>query len=172
NFVYVIMNGFSQAVISFVGQNVGARNYNRVKKVTIYALISGIVCGIIIGNLVALFGRNITSLFSKTPEVIDASMIKMNIVSRLYFLCSIVEIFVGAQRGMGNSLTPTLISIFAICGTRLIWIFTIFNVAKYHTLGVLFTCYPLSWAICAIGQIIAFVILFKKNKKKCEQGIE
>ena len=61
---------------------------------------------------------------------------------------------------------------FAICGTRLIWIFTIFNVAKYHTLGVLFTCYPLSWAICSIGQIIAFVILFKKNKKKCEQSIE
>lgn len=72
----------------------------------------------------------------------------------------------GAIRGLGSSMAPMIITIAGVCGLRILWIYTIFQMPQYHTLESLFISYAISWAITFIAQLITFFILYSKQKKR------
>ena len=90
----------------------------------------------------------------------------MTYVCQFYFMCGVMECMTGALRGMGASLVALLISVIGVCGVRLGWIFTIFRMEQFHSLDSLYFSYIISWGACISSQVIAFAILYKKEKRR------
>ena len=161
--VFNIMESFYTAGSSFIGQNFGAGKKKRIKKSyfisTGYALISALVSGIVL----FFFGRSVLSIFTTDPEVIDAAMLKLNIMRFSYLLCPFMDNTITASRGIGKSFMPTAIVVTGSCVFRIFWVYTVF--ARFMTVPSLYIVYPISWAITAIAEIIYFMYAFKKLTK-------
>ncbi len=166
-FVYVSMNGFYQSAMNFAGQNYGAKKFDRIKK-TLFITIGGAVfCGLFFGLSAYAFGEQLLSIYiTDSSLAIKYGLQRMAIISVLYFLCGIMDTTTGVIRGMGYSMITLFITVIGACGLRILWIFTIFSIPEYHTPTCLFLSYPLTWAITTIAEIIAFIVIYKKEMKK------
>lgn len=161
-FVYMAMNAFHHTTLAFMSQNFGAGSYKRLKKVILCGIGCVTVTGIVLGNLEFVFGRYLLKIYTDSPEVIEAGMIRLTYICTLYFLCGLMDVMVGVMRGIGYSVMPMIVSLCGACGLRLLWIGTGFRLAEYHTPGWLFVSYPVSWAITFIVHVICFLVV--KNK--------
>ncbi len=166
-FVYVCLNAFYQATVNFVGQNFGAKRFDRIKKTVLICSASVTVVGIVTGFLAYFFGEQLLSIYiTDSPEAIEFGIIRLGFICLPYFLCGLMEISTGALRGMGSSLSPMIISILGICGVRIAWIYTIFGIERFHTLECLYASYIVSWTITFIVQFIVFFAVYKKHVKE------
>ncbi|MDD6327308.1 MAG: MATE family efflux transporter [Lachnospiraceae bacterium] len=164
-FVYVSMNAFHQATISFTSQNVGAGKLDRINKILIWAETCVFVVGFALGNLAALFGRPLLSIFTQSAAVEDAGMKRIMVICTTYALCGMMDVMVGSLRGLGYSVMPTIVSLIGACGLRLLWIFTFFRIDKFHTLTSLYLTYPASWIVTTIAHVICFIIVRRKIER-------
>lgn len=164
-FVYVSMNAFHQATISFTSQNVGAGKLERINKILIWAETCVFVVGFALGNLAALFGRPLLSIFTQSAAVEDAGMKRIMVICTTYALCGMMDVMVGSLRGLGYSVMPTIVSLIGACGLRLLWIFTFFRIDKFHTLTSLYLTYPASWIVTTIAHVICFIIVRRKIER-------
>lgn len=162
-FVYMGMNSIYQTSLSFTSQNMGAKQYDRVKKIfwTCVGVVIGV--GLFLGVGAWLFGDKLLRLYTSEPEVIKYGVERLGVVSATYFLCGIMDTMVGGLRGMGYSITPMVVSLTAVCILRMIWIATIFQ--SIHTPVILYLSYPVSWIFAAIGHYINYLYAMKKLKK-------
>ncbi len=168
-FVYISMNAVYQTSITFVGQNYGAGEYKRIKKVVFQCLGIVIFIGLFLGNLVYIFGEPLMRIYSKNPEVIAAGMVRIKYICTIYFLCGMMDTMVGALRGIGKSVLPMIVSLTGACALRLVWIATIFKL--HRTPEMLYIAYPISWTITLSVHILCFVIAYRHLKKvhiKCK----
>lgn len=162
-FVYMGMNAVYQTSLSFTSQNMGAKQYDRVKKIFWTCVRVVIVVGLVLGVGAWIFGDKLLRLYTDEPEVIKYGVERLGVVSATYFLCGIMDTMVGGLRGMGYSITPMIISLTAVCILRMIWIATIFQ--SIHTPVILYLSYPVSWIFAAIGHYINYLYAMKKLKK-------
>jgi len=161
-FVYVAMNSFYQAAITFTGQNYGAGKCDRVDRITVWCIAFAVGSGLILGNLVYLMGPQLISIYSPgDPAVVQAGMIRMSYISRAYAICGIMEAMVGVLRGLGRSVGPMVVSLLGSCVLRLIWVATIFKL--YPTPGTLFLAFPVTWVITGGCHLIFFFKIRKKS---------
>lgn len=153
-FVYTAMSAVYQTALSFISQNMEAKNYQRVSR--ILQLCLGIVAaiGLVIGNGTLLFGKELLGIYSSNQEVVAYGLMRMEVVCTTYFLCGIMDVIVGSLRGMGYSFVPMMISLLGVCGFRIVWILTVF--AWEHTLFALYISYPISWIITSVIQLICW----------------
>ena len=165
-FVYVAMNAFSQATVAFVSQNVGAGKYERINKVVLRAQMSVLAIGLIMGNGVYFFGETLLGLYSGSPDVITAGMVRFSIVCTTYALCGVMDSMVGALRGLGCSILPTVVSLLGACVFRIVWISVLFRTEAFHTIKTLYWAYPISWTLTASVHIISFIIVRRKLKQR------
>lgn len=161
-FVYVSMNAFHHATMSFMSQNYGAGKYDRLKKVVLCGVASVTVTGLLLGNIVILFGRQLLSLYTSSPAVIDAGMIRLRYICVLYCLCGMMDVMVGALRGIGYSVMPMIVSLCGACGLRLLWIATVFQIEEYHIIETVFLSYPISWLVTFLVHLICYLAVRKK----------
>ena len=159
-FLYVSVNSFTQACMSFTSQNYGVGKYKRMDKVLIDCLILSSGIALVMGGGAYLFGTEILQIYTGDPEVIRCGMEILSITTVPYFLCGIMDLFPGALRGMGCSAVPMILSVIGTVGTRIVWIFGIFP--QHRSLYVLFISYPGSWIITIILQVICYLIMRKK----------
>lgn len=164
-FVWVAMNAFHQAAITFTSQNVGAGKYERINKILYAAQGSVLMVGLVLGNLALFFGDTLLGMYSSSAEVIQAGMMRLNVVSRTYALCGMMDVMVGSLRGMGYSVMPMIVSLIGACGTRLFWIFTFFKMEQFHTITSLYMTYPVSWILTLLTHVICFGIVRKNFPK-------
>lgn len=164
NFVYIAMNALYQAALNFTGQNVGAKKYDRIARILGVCLVSVTIVGVAFGGLSYLFAKSLLGIFTVDPDVIAIGIIRMGYVCIPYFLCGIMEVFVGCLRGMGYSVLPMLASIAGVCGIRITWIYTVFAVD--HRLETLFISYPASWSITAFVHLACFLYISRKFTHK------
>jgi len=163
-FAYVALNSFSQAAITFTGQNVGADRWNRVKKVMGSCTLSVLITGVVVGGILVLAGRPLLHLYTSDMVAIEAGMMRLWWMAGTYFLCGWMDMMVGMLRGMGRSVTPMLVSLVGVCGVRIVWILTVF--AMYKKLWVVYASYPTTWFFTAIVHLICFVVIYRGELKK------
>ena len=168
-FVYIAMNSFYQTTLSFVSQNYGAKQYKRISKIVISGLVCVTITGLVLGNLVVLFGKPLLSIYSSSAEVIQVGMLRLQVICAFYALCGIMEVFVGGLRGIGYSVMPMLVSLVGACGLRLVWIATIFQIPKFHSMGTIYTSYPITWLITLLVHAVCFMYAKKKMQKRIVQ---
>lgn len=165
-FVYVLMNAFHQSALNFTGQNVGAMNYKRVKKILFICLGCVSVAGLVSGGLVYIFGKQLLSIYiTDSPEAIAYGMTRLSLICLPYFLCGLMDTTTGAIRGMGVSLSPMIITILGVCVFRIGWVFTVFQLPQFHTPSCLYFSYTVSWSVTFLIELLAFFMIYKKRAK-------
>jgi Na+-driven multidrug efflux pump len=167
-FVYMAMNAFYQATISFTSQNYGAKQYKRIYRILFAGEVCVTITGIVLGNLAVYFGHTLLGIYSESPDVIAAGMIRLKIICSVYALCGIMDVFVGALRGIGYSIVPMIVSLVGACGLRLLWIATVFQIPTYHSLRTIYLSYPITWTITLLVHALTFFILARKVLKTDE----
>ena len=168
-FVYVCLNAFQQSAVNFAGQNAGARQYRRVRQTLWICLGCVTVVGLVLGSLAYMFGPTLLSIYiTDSAEAISYGMIRLAYICLPYFVCGLMDVTTGALRGIGASFVPMLISILGVCGFRIVWIYTIFQVPEFHTPQCLFFSYLVSWVITFIAKLIAFFVVYRKQAKAAQ----
>lgn len=158
-FVYVGMNAFHQAAISFTGQNLGAGKYERINKILYTAEVCVMIVGIVLGNAAVFFGKPLLGLYTSSPDVVAAGMKRLNVISRTYALCGMMDTIVGSLRGLGYAVMPMIVSLIGACGLRLLWIFTFFQMEMFHSVTSLYATYPVTWTITFAAHLMCFAIV-------------
>ena len=175
-FVYTSMNAVSSATTTFAGQNVGAKRYDRIKGILLDSCIITIVISVVLGTFILLLGRPLSALYTRDPVVVEYAIERMTVILPIYFVCGIVENFVGCLRGMNYAIVPMIPSFLCIGAYRIIWVYTAFKTNA--TTFMLYISYPISWGLNLLLDIGLFayaynkVIRLSKNmreyKKLCE----
>ena len=165
-FVYVSMNAFHQAAISFVSQNMGAGKWKRMTRTAIWCLICVTITGLVLGLTTVFFGPILLGIYSSKPNVIEAGMVRLAIVCGTYFLCGIMDVMAGVMRGYGYSVVPMIVSLVGACGLRLFWIFTFFKLPVFHTPDMLYMTYPVSWILTGFVHILCYLCIRKRFPKE------
>lgn len=170
SFLYVAMNSFHQTALNFTGQNVGAGNYRRVKQVLFTCLGCVATLGTAVGVGCYGFAPQLLSLYIPgAEEAIYWGTVRMSYILLFHALCGIMDVSTGCLRGMGASLSPTLISVFGICGIRIGWIMTLFRLPQFHTPQSLYASYPVSWVVTFLGQMLLFIIIYRRRTRNLQQ---
>ena len=166
-FCFVTVNGFHQAAVNYIGQNVGAQQFDRVKKIFRLCVIYASLAGLIVGGAVTIFRRPLLSIYiTDSPEALQIGMNRVFFTSMPYFIYGLLDAAAGSLRGMGASAISMLISVMGICGSRLLWIFTVFQIPAMHTPECLYTSYPISWILTVIAEFVAFPIIYRKMRER------
>lgn len=163
-FIYTCMNSFYQAVISFVSQNLGAGDYQRIRRSTMTGLICVLAVGLPLSMLARNFAPLLLNIYSDSPEVIAAGVDRASIMLLLYVVAGVMEVMAGAVRGIGYSVLPMVVSLVGACGLRLIWIATVFQIPAYHHITTVYWSYPISWCLTFLTHTVCYIWGMKKLK--------
>lgn len=160
--VFCVVSGFGQAATTFVGQNYGAGNFQRCKRVTWLSMGLSAIFMQTLCFAILFFAEGILSLFNSDPEVIRLGVIRLWYIVAPELINVLMEGLSGALRGYGISLTPAIITLVCVCGVRVVWVFTAF--AKIPTYATLMAVYPISWLITTIVLVAAYFHHVKRLK--------
>jgi len=159
-FIYVGMNAFHQAAVTFTSANVGAGKYSRIRRCMLGCLLLVTLVGVGLDSIALFFGKGLLGVYSTDPEVIAAGFIRVKLFGCTYFLCGIMEVFCGVLRGMGASIMPMIVSVMGACAFRIFWIYAILPLAP--SLQMLYYSYPVSWILTGGVHLICYLVLLKK----------
>ena len=163
---WMAINAFGIAATTFVGQNYGARLYDRVRSGVKISLWMGGVMTILISGLFLLLQDKGLMLFTTDQEVLSIGVEILLILVPTWITYMPIEILSGVMRGCGKTLIPTIITVVGICVLRALWLEIV--PAMNHTLLSVFFCYPLSWVITSAAIIIYYFFgdVLPKRKKQ------
>lgn len=156
-FAFLPIMSFSMALTTFVGQNLGAKEYDRVRKGAKFGLVSGIILAQITGIVIWTLAPVLISMFSDTPEVIAIGVERARIISLFYFLLSASHLLSGILRGLGKTKVPMYVMLVAWCLIRITY--ATVTLRFIPDIRVVFWAYPLTWAISTI----AFIWYYKSH---------
>ncbi|MBR4161966.1 MAG: MATE family efflux transporter [Solobacterium sp.] len=162
DYVYVFVDSFPKAAITFTGQNYGAKNYANIKKILMHCLLITTAGSVLIGCFCTVYGKYLLYLFTNEQSVIEAGLYRLRWVTFFLFLNGILDVIVGSMRGMGYSSVPTIITMIGIVGIRLSYIFLVF--ARIRTLSSLYLCFPLSWLVTSVIQLCLWHHIYVTQK--------
>ena len=158
--VYDVMQAFYTACGSFIGQNYGAGKKDRIRRTFLISTAYAFGAGLLLGLGLLLFGRPFLSLFTTDPQVMDAGMYRLTVMSVSYCVSAFMDGAIAASRGLGKSAVPMVIVILGSCVFRIIWVYTVF--AWFGTITSLYLLYVFSWTITAAAEIIYFIRIYRQ----------
>ncbi len=167
-FIYTAMNSFYQTALSFTSQNFGVKNFKRINRIMLYCQGLVLATGAVLGAGALAAGSTLLGIYNSEPEVIQFGLTRMWIICTTYYLCGMMDVFVGGLRGMGYSVPPMIVSISGACAFRVIWIYTVF--AMNRTLQTLYISYPVSWALTGAVHCVCFIVIKRKLERKMGSG--
>ena len=161
-----------QASINFVGQNIGAGKYDRIKRIVFLSLAIVIVLMLVMSAATLIFGEELLNIYEPGKvDVIAAGMERLYITTTTYVLLGIMDILCALVRGMGLAVQPMLVSLIGSCALRIVWIYTVCPLYPTN-IQVLYVSYPITWTITALAHTAFFVYYYKKFKRRNNNGIK
>lgn len=161
------VSSFSQAAISFAGQNVGAKKYRRLDTVLWQSVASAVACSALISIVFVVFNEPFLNLFISAASedrasIIAAALPKLVMVGVGYMILAPEDILGCMLKGMGKSTAPVVINLVCVTAVRFLWVFLVFYTMRsdldlYDSLWVLYGAYPVSWLVSCVGQFIAYL---------------
>lgn len=161
-YIYTATNGFTQAGMTFISQNVGAQKKENIRRIWLISLGSAATAAALFASLGFLLRFRIVGLFTTDEAVKAVGAERMALIMPFYVFCSLLDVTGGAVRGLGKSFQIMLVSLFGACGLRLIWVF--FFLPMNRTLQFLYIAYPLSWGITFVVAVGLFLRLTRPQR--------
>lgn len=161
-FAYDVLNSFSQACTTFVGQNYGAGQLKRCRKTLFLCLIEDAIASAAAILLVLFSGRLLLSIFNNDPEVIEIGYTRLLLVFSAYTFTMLYEVMSGYLRGFGISMVPAILTTIGVCGIRIAWIQAVFpNSMTFQTIMI---AYPVSLSVTA-ALILIVLLLYRPSRR-------
>ena len=158
--------GFTQATPNFIAQNLGARQFDRMKKAFITCMGYAAVFVFAASMLMYVFGEQLLRLYiTDSAEALAYGLIRMRYVLIPGFFMAAMTVSTGGLQGLGHSMSATIITLTTNCALRIIWIYTVFAIPEYHTLDYLYMAYPISWITTTAMEAPLFFIYLKKKTR-------
>ncbi|MBQ9326114.1 MAG: MATE family efflux transporter [Clostridia bacterium] len=142
---WMMVNAFGVAMTTFSGQNFGAGNDERLKKGVRVCLLQTFCATILMSTVLYFAGPLLYRLFTSDPAVIEKGMEVLHFLTPFYCTYICVEVLSGAIRGSGDSLVPTLFTLFGVCLVRVGWL--LFYLPHHRTLQTVLWSYPITWIL-------------------------
>lgn len=155
-FLYFPLFSLGLAVTGFVGQNFGAKEYERVKEGINISLKISVYTSLIFIIILNIFAPYILRLFTNDAAVIKVGLESIRIVFPSYVLYAMNQIYIGSLRGIEKTFEPMLISLFAHCIFRVIWCFVLLQ--YFHDMKVIYSSY-------SVSIVLMFVLYYTSYKR-------
>ena len=168
-FVYTAMNSVYHAALTFIGQNVGAGKYERIKKISLQCMAIVFVVGLALGSALVLFGDKLLLIYASGPNrdaIVAAGMRRLSVIAASYFLCGMMDVGCGILRGMGKTVQPMVVSLLGSCVFRIVWVMTVCPLFPGNIMA-LYISYPISWIItAAVHYVFCFYFYRRLMRRK------
>lgn len=155
-FAFLPITSFSMALTTFIGQNLGAGQYERVKKGARFGILTGVLLAEIVGIILWIFAPILIRIFTGEPDVIAYGVKQMRTESLFYFLLALSHCLAGILRGAGKTNIPMIVMLISWCAIRITYITIMIRLIP--DIRVIFWAYPLTWFISSV----VFLIYYKK----------
>lgn len=159
-----ILDAFSQACTTFVGQNYGAGKIDRCKKTLKLCMLEGLVALVAAIAILLFFGKPLLSIFNNDPEVVETGYIRLMYVMFSHIFNLLYNVMSGYLRGFSISLAPAILTMLGVCGVRIAWIHYVFPLSP--TFKTIMIAYPVSLGITAL--MIFAALLYCRPSKRFE----
>ena len=159
---YYLLNSFTQACTTFVGQNFGAGELRRCRRTLLLSLGEGIAVLAAAVSTILFFGKPLLSIFNRDPAVIAVGYTRLVMVMLSHGLSLVYDVVSGYLRGFGISLVPALLTMLGVCGIRIAWVEFVFPQSR--TFQTLMTVYPISLAATAL-LMLAALAFYRPSKR-------
>lgn len=163
-FAYTATNAIYQAAVTFTSQHYGAGKYKRIGAVMRNCYLITFMVAIMAGGIILGFQDFLVGLYVDDPAAVEVAGVRNSIMFTTYFLLAFMEVGSGYLRGMGKSLTSTIISLLGACVFRVLWISFVFPM--FSTLQSVYISYPISWGLTALTSFIISQIVWRKHLQK------
>ena len=160
---YDILNSFSQACTTFVGQNYGAGSVKRCRKTLYLCLLEGAIILAAAIALILSFRKPLLAIFNNDPEVVETGFIRLMMVMLSHFFSMLYDVMSGYLRGFGISLVPALLTTLGVCGIRIGWIQWVFPQSR--TFRTIMTVYPISLSATALMILLA-LLYYRPSRRR------
>ena len=160
HFVLNCCNALEVTLVSFTSQNVGAKNFGRLKRLFRCGFISSFLFAASACGLLLLFMDPLLSLYLSDPNAFAVAHTRLWIVTATYALGVLQDNGASFMRGMGRSATSTAITLTLTCFFRVLWVYTVF--AHYQTLEALYLSYPITYVLGVTAQHVAVRLTYRK----------
>ena len=159
-YTYFLINAFTQAAVTFIGQNYAARQLDRCDKVFRLCLVFAIGSVLMLNAVWLGLGETALRIFTADDAAIEYGLMRWWYGMAFQFIAATYEVTAGCMRGMGWSMTPTVIIILGSCVLRIVWVLTVFQM--YPEFPVLVSIYPITWAVTGIAMFITYYFVRKR----------
>ena len=146
--VHDATDAFASASLSFVSQNLGAKNFKRIWKVIWESIALTVCVGLALGLIAIAFSRQLCGIMTDSETVIEYGINRITTLGTFYFITGIMNVFANTLRGLGKPTIAMIGSIICTVCFRVLWIYTIFPLNP--TLTTYYAVYPISWLLCAL----------------------
>lgn len=162
-FFWDILSALGAATMTFVGQNYGAKKFDRVEKSAKVAMVISTVMGAVICVLMVNFAGDLINIFVSDAAVIKCGVSMVTFMAPLYIISGFMEIPSGAMRGLGYAFWPMVIVSVLMIGLRIPWL--IFVVPKHHTVNYVLVTYPMVIIAAAVLVGIYYFVKMRKLRR-------
>ncbi len=163
-FGFFIISAFSQAAVTFTGQNYGAGQYERCRKILQICLVESMAASLVLCGIF-LLGRNVfLRIYTTDPVELEYGVMRMTVLMPLLFLVPSYDVTGSALRGMGRSLLPAVITVLGSVVFRLFWIWAVFP--GWSTLASLLAVYPISWVLTGCMMVVYYFYIRQRMSRE------
>ncbi len=166
NISIAIIDAVCLAVIAFTSQNFGAHKFDRIKKAQKYGHLIMLCTVLPVGIITFIFAKPLLGIFAgnASAEAIAIGAKRVFFVGGCAVIYGFARISGAGMRGLGVAVTPMITSLIAICGVRLLWLYTAFQV--WYDIYVMYVAFPLSFLALLIVDTVCFWIFYKRFLKR------
>lgn len=157
-FAFIPVNAFGAACTTFVSQNIGARQFDRVKQGAKFSVLFSCGCAVVIGIVFFIFATPLISLFGKSPEAVASGVLRAHLCTPFYLFLACSHGIAAVCRGAGYSKVPMYIMLGAWCVLRVTYITIVTRL--FHDITLVYAAYPMTWAVSTA----CFVWYYKKSQ--------
>lgn len=156
-FAFLPITSFSVALTTFIGQNLGAKQYKRAREGARFGIIASISLAEIIGLLIWIFAPPLIGIFNSEPDVVEVGVLRARITSLFFFLLALSHCLAGILRGAGKTKIPMYVMLISWCLIRIAYITIMVKIIP--DISVVFWAYPITWFISSA----VFIIYYKRT---------
>lgn len=155
-FVFLPITSFNMATSTFISQNLGAKQYDRAKKIARFSIFTVTSIAEVIGIIYYTFAPWLVGFFDQTPDVIRYGVTQARIVSLFYLLVAFSHAVSAVCRGAGKAFVPMFVMFSIWCVGRISYIIVIMKL--FGQIEYVFWAYPLTWSISSVIYLLYYLL--------------
>lgn len=148
-FAFLPITSFTMALTTFVGQNLGAKQYERCIQGAKFGMLCSMILAELIGVVIFIAAPILTAAFNNDPHVILYGTDRARIAAPFFFLLAYSHSISAILRGAGKSMVPMIVMLIFWCVVRVSVLTMMMQLT--NTIDIVYWIYPITWSLSSIA---------------------